>query len=67
MIILGSLKHNKFEQIDIPKGADLFARVGQRVAPLSQYSGEDVLSPSVSKIDAVKSVINEDVEPVNEQ
>lgn len=62
MIIISTLKHNKFQQVNVPVARDLFARVGKRAAPASAFSGEETLDPSVNKIDAVKSVIREDVE-----
>lgn len=64
MIIISSLKHNTFKQVEVPTARDLFARVGQRVAPASSFSGEESLDPSTSKIDAVKNVIKEDVEDI---
>lgn len=64
MIIIPSLKHNKFTQVNLPTASDLFARVGERVAPSSSYSGDETLDPSTSKVDAVKRVISEDVEDI---
>lgn len=65
MIIVDTLKHNRFTQVNIPSASDLFARVGQRVAPSSSYSGEETLDPSINKVDAVKKVTSEDLEPVD--
>lgn len=59
MIIISELKHNRFENVNVPTGADLFARVGPRTTSDSDYSGEDFLDPSASKLDTVKSVMED--------
>lgn len=56
MIIIDELKHNKFENVSVPKAGDLFARVGPRAAASTDYSGEDFLDPSASKLDIVKNI-----------
>lgn len=59
MIIVEELKHNKFQDVNIPSGADLFARVGPRASSDRDYSGEEYLDPSIGKIDAAKMVLDE--------
>lgn len=64
MVIVSALKHNRFRNVDIPSGADLFSRVGPREAPTGNYSGEVYINPSVSKIEAAQDVIENDSELV---
>lgn len=59
MIIVEELKHNKFQDVNIPSGADLFARIGPRASSGKDYSGDEYLDPSIGKLDAAKQVLEE--------
>lgn len=59
MIIIKQLKHNRFENVSIPKAVDLFKRVGKRVADSQKYSGDEYLSPTLSKVEAANAVMSE--------
>lgn len=59
MVIIQSLKHNTFQDVNVPSGRDLFARVGPRQTSLRDYSGDDFIAPGLSKIDAASNVQRE--------
>lgn len=59
MIIVEELKHNKFQDVNIPSGADLFARVGPRASSGKDYSGDSYLDPTLKKVDCAKQVMEE--------
>ena len=46
MVIEERLKLNRFQQVSIPKPSDMFARLGGRITPATEYSGEEVLQQS---------------------
>lgn len=58
MVIIPTLKHNKTVQVDVPKPAELYKRLGFNKASV-KYSGDEVLSPNESKIDQVQKVAAE--------
>lgn len=66
MVVIPSLRHNKTEQVDIPKPVELYKRLGFGTAAGS-YSGDETLSPHESKIDQVKKVAESAFEPVTEE
>lgn len=41
MLIPDELKLNKFRLVNIPSTRDIYMRLGPRVTPPSEYSGED--------------------------
>lgn len=59
MIIIRELKHNKFEQVNVPSGRDLFARVGPRQSSGKDYSGDEYIDPSLTKVQAAQSVVTD--------
>lgn len=66
MIVIPSLRHNKTEQVDIPKPVELYKRLGFGTAA-GNYSGDETLSPNESKIDQVKKVADTAFEPGMEE
>lgn len=55
MIILPTLKHNKFEKVDIPRASELVKVYGLTKKGVN-YSGDEYLAPDASKIDNVAEV-----------
>lgn len=59
MVIIEAMKHNRLQQVDIPKPKDLFKQVGERVADSGKYSGDEYLDPSKSKVQAAAEIAQE--------
>lgn len=60
MRIIPELKHNKFEQVSIPKPATLYKQFGLATSlDSSKYSGDEVLDSSMSKVDMAAAVSRE--------
>ena len=50
MVIEEKMKLNKFQQVSIPKPSDMFARLGFRQTPASEFAGDQTL-PTGNKVD----------------
>lgn len=66
MVVIPYLRHNKTEQVDIPKPVELYKRLGFGTAA-GNYSGEETMSPNESKIDQVKKVAETAFEPATQE
>lgn len=54
MLIPEKLKLNKFKLVKIPSNKDYFGRVGlQSAGTPSQYTGDEMATPTQSKIDQI--------------
>lgn len=62
MFIVPDLKHNRVQQVEVPRPAELYKRLGFGSAA-GKYSGDETLNPNESKIDQVKRVSEEAFEP----
>lgn len=58
MYAIPSLKHNRFQQVDIPKPSVLFKATGGKATGVS-YSGEDYVPQDSSKIEEAMKVNKE--------
>lgn len=59
MYVIPSLKHNRFQQVDIPKPSELFKNNGER--PGVSYSGDEYVPQDSTKVkEALK--VNKDLD-----
>lgn len=55
MVIITKLKHNRHQDVNIPRPSQMVASFGL-TRPGKSFSGEEFLDPSLTKIDQVKEV-----------
>lgn len=64
MVVIEKLKHNRFQQVTIPKPIELYKQYGLTKSMTAvNYSGDDYLDPNLSKVDVAKLVSREAFEP----
>lgn len=60
MVIIPELKHNRFQEVSIPRPIELYKQYGlTKVVNHDRYSGDEFLSPDQSKVDIAASVAAE--------
>lgn len=58
MYTIEKLRLNKFEEVAIPKGKDIFSKVGARIPSIDMYGGENAPTETMDKLGQLHAAEN---------